>query len=972
MAATLPRFHSFIKQLGWLLLSLMLAAPALARPWELRSPSDPLRQSAADLRTRFPEIHTSADLDNLIDLFTESNSLAYLNAYLENDTVVIEAEIANVIHSIHIKTLTRSIRFEIESKIGKYVGQTDSEELHKQISEEILNDLKNKSFYQARLKFIPLAANNGISYDLIVDEGLPCKIARIDSNFKLPPRIHSPFSVGMDCNIGEIRTALSDLEGDLISAGYNLQRIQTPELIFDPKSNTATLKVEGSLGKKIRYKVFSPAKAPGMLSIIFGDSLNTLDSSITDPDALASELVRKYQSHGYDDVQVARPVLTKPDDETIEYQLTVTPGPEYRIVDIQYEGLIAMTPDDASDAIDMKPSIGNAPLFSQDLVISAREHLLGLYKQKGYWDVTIFEPRIIKNPSSGEVKIVFVIREGKKRVFEKLVITGNQAIKTSEIEDLITLEEGDALDQQSLVTFEKQLRNLYRQKGYLHLQIAVDLQQNRQLRDIETKVVIQIAENQRSRFGEVFVKGLIKTDPKVVQREMRFKPGDPFNPDLAEESRQALADLGLFSSISMVPLESAGKDSVISYSILVREARSGTISFGPGWSRAEGLRFSIESSYNNIDGVGRKVFSKGTLNEERDQTPLGGKTLLGRYAGVGYFEPWLLDLPVDGTLAFNYKAEARDNLWEISRSAEAIVSHRVRALRPKTLIEAFTLYKEAREEAEGSVKDATLIDSGNLQIREIGVRAITDGRNNLAWPTKGYRLTTELSTAGFVFGGSLKYLRWGLGYNIYREIVTNWVFAAGFNYTTYVNVKRLDSSNVLPSSERLPSGGPEDNRGFKENTLGPMFIAQNGKQIFDGGSREGSHRVELRYQLVPETVALTTFLDSSNSSFSKKEEARIREEHASVEGAVKPIFADNEPYQLEDILTHPSYIWTKNYVSYGVAGNYLTPLGSVNLSLGWPWRRCLNNEDNCLYPRGNSNYRKLQGAVVSLNIGANF
>ncbi len=974
MAATVSLLLSAVQRLGWALIILILAcsSQALARPWVLRSKSGPLQAFAADLHSRFPELRNEADLENLITLFTESNSLSYLSASLENDTVILEAEAANIIQALPIKTLTRAVRFEMESKVGKYIGQTDSEELHRQISDEILADLKSRGFFQTRLKFVAKSSEIGIAYDLIVDEGQPCKVSRIDSDFKLPYRIISPFPVGMDCNISEIRTIMSELESALVSAGYNLQRIQTPQLIYDQASNTAVLKIEGSLGKKVRYKIFSAIKSPGVLSIMFGDSLNTLDASITDPDAMASELTRKYQAQGYDDVEISRPHIVNPDPETTEYQFTITPGPEYRIVDVQYEGLQAMTPDEASDAIDMKASIGNAPIFSQDLVIAAREHLISIYRQMGYWDVGIFDPRIIKNPSNGEVKLVFVIREGKKRIFEKLIISGNTAIPTRAIEDLITMEKNQGLNRQSLVNFEKQLRNLYRQQGYLHLQIAVDLQQNRQLRDVETRVIIQIHENQKSRFGEVFIKGLVKTHPKVVQREMRFKAGDYFDPDLVEESRQALADVGLFSSISMVPTESKGKDSIISYSIQVREARSGNVSFGPGWSRSEGLRFSIESSYNNIGGVGRKVFSKGTLNEERDQTPLGGKTLLGRYAGVGYFEPWLFDLPIDGTLAFNYKAEARENIWELSRSAEAVVSHRVRKLKPKTLIEGFTLYKEAREEAEGSVKDATLIDSGNLQIREIGVRHVTDGRNNLAWPTTGYRVTTDLSTAGFVFGGGVRYVHWGLGFNLYREVVTNIVIAAGFNYSTYENVKRLDGSDVLPISERLPAGGPESNRGYKENTLGPVFIAADGKQHYNGGSQRGSHRLELRYQLVPETVALTTFIDSSNSSFSAKEEARIRQEHAAVAGEVKPIFADNEPYRFEEIFTHPSYMWTKNYVSYGVAGNYLTPLGSVNLSFGWPWRRCLNNQENCLYPRGTSNYRNLQGAVVSLNIGANF
>lgn len=965
-----------LQRLRWafgLYLAFFLSSGAWARAWELHSGSAELQEFAREARKDIPEVNSSADLAKLLEEFTAANSLAFLTASLDGDKIILEAEVAAVIRAITVKTLTRAIRYDIELKVGKYIGQTDSFELRAQIQDEIVSDLKSKGFYQARVRFDPEITAEGLSYTLYVDEGMGCIVARVDSNFHLPSRIDSPFKIGMNCNLSEVRTLLGELESDLVSAGYNLQRIQTPQLIYDPESNTATLKIEGSLGKKVRYRVSSPNKTPGVLSSLFGDSLNAIDPSITDPDAMGSELARKYQSQGFDDVEVSRAKAVNVDEETIEYQFQVIPGPEYRIVDVQYEGLDAMTPDEASEAIDLKVSIGNAPVFSQEVVTAARERLQNLFQSMGYWDAQVFEPRITKNPSTGEVKIVIVIREGKKRVFERLSITGNTAVSTKRLEEMFPLEAGDKLDRQVLLDFEKEVREVYRSRGYLHIQIGIELQQNRELRDIETRIAVAIQENQKSRFGEVFIKGLIKTDPIVIQREMRFKPGDNFNPDLVEESRQALADLGLFSSISMVPSETIGQDSVISYSILVREARSGTVSFGPGWSREEGLRFSIEGSYNNIGGTGRKVFSKGTLNEERDQTTLGGKSLLGRYAGVGYLEPWLFDLPIDGTLAFNYRAEARDLSWEISRSAEAIISHRVRRLRPKTFIEAFTLYKESREEAEVEVKDVALIDSGKLQIREIGLRHITDGRNNLGFPTKGYRLTSEISTAGLVLGGGLRYVKWGLGYNIYREIFTNWVVAAGFSYTNYVNVIRRDGSDVLPPSERLTSGGPETNRGFRDNTLGPVFVGNDGKQIYDGGSQRSSERLELRYQLIPETVAITGFIDSSNSSFSRTEESRIREEHAILQAEGRQAtFADNEPYAFERIFTTPNYIWTKNYLSYGVAGNYLTPLGSVNVSFGWPWRRCLNYRTTCDYPRGNSNYRNLRGAVVSLNIGANF
>jgi outer membrane protein assembly factor BamA len=190
-----------------------------------------------------------------------------------------------------------------------------------------------------------------------------------------------------------------------------------------------------------------------------------------------------------------------------------------------------------------------------------------------------------------------------------------------------------------------------------------------------------------------------------------------------------------------------------------------------------------------------------------------------------------------------------------------------------------------------------------------------------------------------------------------------------------MNIERKDSPNVLPSTERIQAGGAESNRGFRENTLGPVFVTGDKQEIFDGGSRRGLYRLELRYQIINDTFAVTTFLDSSNSSFSSGEERIIRQEFADspvTEGESAPQFADNEPYPFEAVFTHPRYLWTKNYLSYGLALNYLTPLGSVNLSFGWPWQRCLNGESSCPHPRGNSSFRKLSGAVIGLNIGANF
>jgi outer membrane protein assembly complex protein YaeT len=967
------------------LLCSIAALPGMAKPWDFAPGTLPLRLSKEELQRQFPDIKTAEDLSSLLKAITLAAPMAEVTAEDEGERILIKVVTADTISEVRIYSLTRSIRLAVESKVSKYVSQAASQEVRQQLQEDIFKILKDHGYYLAKVQIAQRPHRGGILFEAAIDEDYPCTIAHVDFSFRLPAGIDNPFPVGMYCEAEEIRERLTELEAELVEAGYNQQRIQSPDLVFDPRTNTATLKILGTLGRKIQARINSPIKSAGLVSAIFGDDLNAVDPSITDPDAMASEIMRQYKAQGYDDVEI-RPLPPRtPDPETIEYPFNVQPGPEYMVTEVQFEGLTALSQEEATDVMGLTAGLSNQPIFSQDLAQRAREALQGVYKERGFWDAKVFEPRVIKNPSTGEVKLVYVVKEGKKRLFDGLVVTGNRALPTDDIESMLNVDEKEPLAWQHLIDFEKALRQAYRSQGYLQVQMNLELIQNRQFRDIETRVILNIQEGARSRFGELSIKGLVKTDPDVVAREIRFQPGDWFDPAQVEESRQALVDLGLFSSVSITPSESSSSsgDHTVPYTVTIREARSGTVSFGPGWSLYDGMRFSIETAYNNIGGRGRKIFSKGTLNEERTQTPLADKTLLGRYVGVGYIEPWLFNYPVDGTLTFNHKGMARDRSWEVSRAAEAIASHRLRGFTPRTDLSLFTLYKEVSVEAEEGVKRATLTEDGILQVREIGLRHVTDGRNNLGWPTKGFRLATELSLADFAFGGDIKYNKWSFSFNVYQEIIEDFVVAVGTSYTSYNNIRRRDAPNVLPTSERLLSGGPDSNRGFQENSLGPVMTVTERKEDGSiektdnrfGGSRRSSQRLEFRYQLIQDTFALTTFFDANNSFFSPTEERLIRQNFARAQtepDIPPPELYDNEPYQLDDLIRHPQYLWTKNYLSYGLSANMLTPLGSANISVGWPWRRCLNNAEDCPYPRGNSNYRQLRGAVIGINVGATF
>ncbi len=113
-----------------------------------------------------------------------------------------------------------------------------------------------------------------------------------------------------------------------------------------------------------------------------------------------------------------------------------------------------------------------------------------------------------------------------------------------------------------------------------------------------------------------------------MTRELHFKTGEYYDPDALDSSRRALLALGIFQTVQILPADrnaANDKEPILDLVIEVKEAKPGNVSFGPGWSLLRGNRFSSESSYSNIGGVGRQVFARGQLSEEAHLNAIGPK-----------------------------------------------------------------------------------------------------------------------------------------------------------------------------------------------------------------------------------------------------------------------------------------------------------------------------------------------------------
>ncbi len=450
------------------------------------------------------------------------------------------------------------------------------------------------------------------------------------------------------------------------------------------------------------------------------------------------------------------------------------------------------------------------------------------------------------------------------------------------------------------------------------------------------------------------------------------------------------------------------KESELDLVVEVQEGKAGAVSFGPGWSLNKGWNYGAEASYSNIGGVGRQASVRGQISEEKDQKAIGRKTLVGRKIGAGYLEPFILDTPVDATVSANQKAEWGGELWELSYGGEIGFQYKLRQLLPNSHVSTFYGQKVAKTEGSSEREDDLV--ASDVRIGSVGVRFGMDRRDNIKFPTAGYTFDTELAWARYGLGGDIRYFRWDVGTAWYAGLMDRLVLALGVNLTSYDGIQRKgDRIGILPPSERLFSGGVDTVRGFPPRSLGPEVRSPKGDKgtaVVDGaavdvcnisyeltpldGNRRTTIKTELRYKLT-EDIATNFFVDNGNV-FLSKEQLKKFERAYDKPGAladlppdhpcsrnppqVERTVQDNIGYDYAELLTNPGYIWSRHYYSYGLSLSWLTPLGSVNIGYGLPWREpkteACNADSTLCHTRGKDGGHWLTRGEIHLNVGTRF
>jgi outer membrane protein insertion porin family len=405
------------------------------------------------------------------------------------------------------------------------------------------------------------------------------------------------------------------------------------------------------------------------------------------------------------------------------------------------------------------------------------------------------------------VKVVYTVMENP--ALTDVVVKGNTKVSTDKIMSRLGVKKGEVLNSKALSDNTKAIEQYYRDQGYILARVS-DVSMN-------PAGVLTITINEGVLEG-IVVKGNDKTKTNVITREMKLKPGEPFNAKDARRSMQNVYNLGFFEDVNM-KLNPGKEPNAVVVETDVVEQKTGMFTIGAGYSQNDGLVGILSLSDNNFRGTG---------DQAKIQWEFGGNAGSRNYA-FGYTKPWLDSKQTSlGFNIYNMTNEYSDYGYQNDDRALRSTYDRKRQGFDVTLgrpqgdyIKNYITLKSERDTytkfVSGPVDYLTTTDptyanyvQNNFGLtRSVILSRVFDSRDNVFSPTEGSRFSLSAEFAGRAFGGDFNYNKYTAEERQY--------FKVGGQQVVALRLMAGYADGNMPENGQFAIGGSDTLRGYNDD-----------------------------------------------------------------------------------------------------------------------------------------------------------
>ncbi len=368
---------------------------------------------------------------------------------------------------------------------------------------------------------------------------------------------------------------------------------------------------------------------------------------------------------------------------------------------------------------------GSNDRFDRDRVNYDKDLLKEYYFKNGYIDFNIISANSSLVKNNKDFIVNFNLSEGKRYKINNVVVNSTiRKLSNDKLSKLLEIESGDWYSTDSIDKSIKKINEKTSEIGYAFVDVMPKI---RKIKNNKVDIVFDVNQGSKIYIDRINIKGNIKTEDKIIRREIEFVEGDPFNSLKLRQSEKNVRSSGLFENIEFKvdELQGTNKSSI---DVEVTERSTGEFSVGAGFSSLDGALGNIGVKESNVFGQAKELALQLGLSTRRSSIDLS------------YTDPYFLDSDVAaGIDLFNI----RRNNKTYSGYKHNIIGFKLRSgyeiVDDFRHISSYTLKRDKIHDIDDSTSTFIKEQKGKRVNSIIGQALQYDKLNDRLNPTDGYQ-----------------------------------------------------------------------------------------------------------------------------------------------------------------------------------------------------------------------------------------
>jgi outer membrane protein insertion porin family len=679
----------------------------------------------------------------------------------------------------------------------------------------MLERYRREGYFRARVQVesTPEPATNGRDVAFVVDSGERARVGAVGVRgiVRAPERlVRRALAVRTGDRYREaaVRDAAAELERRLREEGFVEARVDVEATEWSEADNRVRVAIAVVEGPRVRVE-FSGHEA--LREAALRERLTFPLAGVVDEVELRASVRRieaLYREQGYAFAAAGATLEREADD--VRVRIALVEGPRVVLESVTFTGLRRVEAGALLERMETVPRRWPRRTVFQEVALERDLRALAAYlAAEGYAEARVGPPAVTFDEERTGAHVVVPVEEGPRLHVASVRLVGVRALDAAELRAALALPPGTPWSEPVVEQGRRVLDRRHARAGYL----APRVEATSERRDGGVDVVYRVDEGPRTRVGRVLLRGLTRTAPHVVRRELAVSEGQPFDPEALVEAQRKLALLGLFESVEVEPLRPAPTP-FADVTVTVREGKPWHVAAGLGYSTFEGARGFAEIGHDNLFGTGRSLALRLRLSERADRSDLL------------YREPWLLGTRWMGDA--NLFRERRDEIgFDLERWGLALGIQRelwpelISGLRGAV---RYQLSRVDRFDIDATLREAGEVTPGPELLATVTSELTLDRRDRPLDPRRGSFHLASLEVGGFVLGGDADFLKTRLETAWFLDPLRPTVLAVGVRLGL---ATPFGDTTDLPIEERFYAGGATTVRGYRERRLGPVDAKGN-------------------------------------------------------------------------------------------------------------------------------------------------